>query len=342
MRGTLAAALGCLLAVPGTGAAGGDGRESGLRLLQSARCEYRTRTRADGGVERRTACDWPAEAARRLVLESRCAEKRRETVMGDGTRAERLTREEERVLFVKVREQGTVGHGGLLVTPFPGEADLLEAYDAGCEGRREKVRGWLIPPEIEDVPWVERYTTRSGGPCHWLALAPVEGWTKRLAGEAVAYDARTKHRAPAPALLADCCNAAGGIEQRRLAAFLTLKRLPGDPGAWQVTNPAHWSGVLWRTLAGGDHYDERGEVRLGKTSGRGSGRTWRWPVRVRRESVQWSTESGYEVVLPGAEVGKALRERGTYTLRIEAPGLESEVKLVTGEKTEAFVAACPA
>ena len=340
VKGTLRVALGCLFAVLST-AAGGDGHESGLRLLQSARCEYRAHTRADGSVERRAACDWPAEANRRLVLESRCAEKRRETVLGDGTRAERITREEERALFVQVREQGTVEHDGILVTPFPGEVDLLEAYDAGCEGRRETVRGWLIPSEIEDVAWVERYTTRRGGPCHWLALAPVEGRTKGPNGEAVAYNARTNRRAPVPALLADCCTAARGIEEQRLAAFLTLRRLPGDPGAWQVVNPAHWPGVVWRMLAGDYYYDEPGEVHLTKTSGRGSGETWRWPVRVRRQSVQWSTESGYQVVLPGAEVGDALRERGRYTLRIEAPGFESETKLVTGEKTEAFVAACP-
>ena len=323
---------------------------------ESARCERTSITEhAEAGfVRHEVRCEWPGGAAGRIVLEGRCARGKDGRAIEDGTtrigrrgRETILEPEVENALFDTLHRNGAIRHGNLVVEPFDGERTLLIAHRAACTGTAmpgtgEPVpRGWRLPPEIRDVAWVERYTRRPNGPCHWLGLAPLRASTRGPnSGAVMAYDARSASHVPAPALLADCCTASGTIEERALIAWIEMDRLAGDPGAWQVTNPLHWlPGLASTFFSDGRFYDETALVTLERT-GPAGGPTWEWRAPIRRESVQWSTESGYQITLGSSKVIEAFRSAGAYDLRIEAPGLESRAHFVTGEKTEAFIEAC--
>lgn len=343
-------------------AQGGPERSARMETLsdtyrwESARCERTSVTEraAEGIIRHEARCAWPGGATGRIVLEGRCARGKDGRAVEDGmTRIGRsgqetiLGLEDEEALFDTLRREGVIRQEDLVVEPFEGERTLLIAHRAACTGTvmpgtGEPVpRGWRLPAEIRDIAWVERYTRRPNGPCHWLGLAPVRASTRRPnSGVIMAYDARSASHVPAPALLADCCTASGRIEEKALIAWITMDRLEGDPGAWQVTNPLHWlPGLASAFFFDGTFYDETAIVTLERT-GPAGGQGWEWLAPIRRESVQWSTESAYQVRLESSKVIEAFRSAGAYDLTIEAPGLESRAHFVTGEKTEAFIEAC--
>ena len=186
----------------------------------------------------------------------------------------------------------------------------------------------------------ERYSTRPGGPAHWLGLHPVESEVRRDGVGAYRYpaDGGGWPEGPVPAILLDCKVAEPvsefDPEPWPLTGMLVVRRFRSEPHALQYVNPLHWPLLLlfWR----GPYYDERGDLewrRGGETvSGRGA--------RVRRERWQYSTDSSYDVALGGGEAFRAMRGALRVELRVTAPGFSARGVYAVGGDTQRFLAAC--
>ena len=331
--------------LPGPGAARAS--EGYVETLESARCGVRW-TAGEG----RAGCEWPVEGGQRLTLSAECREGGDEApgvrvhtkASAPGGGARPLDPAERRALLEALGAGRRIGPPGARAAPFEGERRLLLGFVRRCrEGASAReadpwAGGWRTPAALAGIGWVERYSTRPGGPCHWLGLAPVRARTEREGGAAVEYDARTAPHASAPVLLAQCCRATPGEPEQPLSAHLDIAALPGDPPAWRMLNPAHWPGALLAALArGGLHFSAPASARWEDAGGRVLAR---WEGRLAREAVQYDTESRYTMALDRAGVARALARPGAYTLVLEAGPLRARAEYLTGERSTTFARRC--
>lgn len=186
----------------------------------------------------------------------------------------------------------------------------------------------------------ERYSTRPGGPAHWLGLHPVESEVRRDGAGVYRYpaDGGGVPEGPVPAILLDCKVAEPGSdfdpEPWPLAGMVTVRRFRSEPHALQVTNPLHWPLLLLHWTS--PFYDERGDLEWRRDGRAVSGRGG----RVLRKRWQYSTDSSYDVSLRGGEALRALRGASSVELRVEAPGFSARGVYAVGGDTQRFLAAC--
>lgn len=186
----------------------------------------------------------------------------------------------------------------------------------------------------------ERYSTRPGGPAHWLGLHPVESEVRRDGAGVYRYpaDGGGVPEGPVPAILLDCKVAEPGSdfdpEPWPLAGMVTVRRFRSEPHALQVTNPLHWPLLLLHWTS--PFYDERGDLEWRRDGRAVSGRGG----RVLRKRWQYSTDSSYDVALRGGEALRALRGAASVELRVEAPGFSARGVYAVGGDTQRFLAAC--
>ena len=186
----------------------------------------------------------------------------------------------------------------------------------------------------------ERYSTRPGGPAHWLGLHPVESEVRRSGAGAYRYpaDGGGFPEGPVPSILLDCKVAEPGSdfdpEPWPLAGLVTVRRFRSEPHALQIVNPLHWPLLLlyWTS----PYYDERGDLEWRRDGASVSGRG----ARVVRDRWQYSTDSSYDLRLKGGEAFQAMRGARRVELRVDAPGFSARGVYEVGGATQQFLDAC--
>ncbi len=120
---------------------------------------------------------------------------------------------------------------------------------------------------------------------------------------------------PIPSLLLACVAPGGSEADQGEAVYgsVRIRPWPEDPRALNVVDPADWFSIAVRGLSGWPPYFLADGM---LTIARGEA-VHTVAARVRRESLSWSVQTKYEILLPGADITKAaLSAQGKFLVLI--------------------------